>query len=64
MGELSSFNPSEEGLTSIVIEIVIHMVFIFSALLLAHTEKTLHSYPHGNHQHSSDEEGEGNDHGH
>ena len=38
-----------EGLTSIIIEIVIHMVFIFSALLLAHTEKTLHSYPHGAH---------------
>ena len=46
----SEFNTAEEGLTSIIIEIVIHMVFIFSALLLAHTEKTLHSYPHGNHQ--------------
>ncbi|MGB3468944.1 MAG: YqhA family protein, partial [Cyclobacteriaceae bacterium] len=39
-----------EGLDSIITEIVIHMVFIFSALLLAHTEKTLHSYPHGSHQ--------------
>ncbi|MEL7147713.1 MAG: YqhA family protein [Bacteroidota bacterium] len=58
-GDLSNFNPSEEGLTSIIIEIVIHMVFIFSALLLAHTEKTLHSYPHGNHQDSSHDDGEG-----
>ncbi|MCR9252403.1 MAG: TIGR00645 family protein [bacterium] len=40
----------------VIIEIVIHMVFIFSALLLAHTEKTLHSYPHGSH--SSDSHGE------
>ncbi len=47
---------STESFQSIVIEIVIHMVFIFSALLLAQTEKTLHSYPHGNHQ---TEEGEG-----
>ena len=46
----------QEGLTSIIIEIVIHMVFIFSALLLAHTEKTLHSYPHGNHQTPEGEE--------
>lgn len=30
--------------TPIVIEIVIHMVFIFSALLLSFTEKTVHSY--------------------
>ncbi len=40
----------------VIIEIVIHMVFIFSALLLAHTEKTLHSYPHGSH--SGDSHGE------
>ncbi len=32
----------------IIMEIVIHMVFIFSALLLSITEKTIHSYPrHG-----------------
>lgn len=48
----------QEGLTSIIIEIVIHMVFIFSALLLAQTEKTLHSYAHADHQsaHSDDNE--------
>ncbi|HHP7241079.1 MAG TPA: TIGR00645 family protein [Cyclobacteriaceae bacterium] len=35
---------SSEG---IIMEIVIHMVFIVSALLLAQTEKIVHSYPHG-----------------
>ncbi|UXP31067.1 TIGR00645 family protein [Reichenbachiella agarivorans] len=34
------------GAEGIIIEIVIHMVFIFSALLLAVTEKTIHSYGH------------------
>ncbi|MEQ9468569.1 MAG: TIGR00645 family protein [Ekhidna sp.] len=37
---------SSEG---IVMEIVIHMVFITSALLLAQTEKITHSYKHGAH---------------
>lgn len=44
-----------EGLDSIIIEIIIHMVFIFSALLLAQTEKTLHSYAHTDHQNADDE---------
>ena len=36
------------GAEGIIMEIVIHMVFIFSALLLALTEKIIHSYPpHG-----------------
>lgn len=35
------------GTEGIIIEIVIHMVFIFSALLLAQTEKITHSYKHG-----------------
>ncbi|MEO9967313.1 MAG: TIGR00645 family protein [Reichenbachiella sp.] len=35
------------GSEGIIIEIVIHMVFIFSALLLGYTEKIIHSYPHG-----------------
>ena len=35
-----------EGAEGIYVEIVIHMVFIFSALLLSFTEKTLHSYGH------------------
>lgn len=35
-----------EGPDGIYVEIVIHMVFIFSALLLSFTEKTLHSYGH------------------
>jgi uncharacterized protein (TIGR00645 family) len=35
---------SSEG---IIIEIIIHMVFIISALLLAQTEKITHSYDHG-----------------
>ncbi|MEO9474113.1 MAG: TIGR00645 family protein [Cyclobacteriaceae bacterium] len=32
---------------SVILEIVIHMVFISSALLLAQTEKVTHSYKHG-----------------
>ena len=62
MSNVANFDATEEGFTSIIIEIVIHMVFIFSALLLAHTEKTLHSYPHGNHQagnHGEEEEVDG-----
>ncbi|VXD16485.1 TIGR00645 family protein [Marinoscillum sp. 108] len=35
------------GAEGIIIEIVIHMVFIISALLLAQTEKITHSYKHG-----------------
>ena len=35
------------GSEGIIIEIVIHMVFIISALLLAQTEKITHSYKHG-----------------
>lgn len=35
------------GSEGIIIEIVIHMVFIISALLLAQTEKITHSYQHG-----------------
>ncbi|MFY0601347.1 MAG: TIGR00645 family protein [Cyclobacteriaceae bacterium] len=34
---------------TVIIEIVIHMVFIVSALLLAQTEKITHSYKHGAH---------------
>ncbi len=37
---------SSEG---IIIEIIIHMVFIISALLLSQTEKITHSYKHGHH---------------
>ena len=37
------------GSEGIIIEIVIHMVFIISALLLAQTEKITHSYKHGGH---------------
>lgn len=37
------------GSEGIIIEIVIHMVFIISALLLAQTEKITHSYKHGAH---------------
>ncbi|HCX23898.1 MAG: TIGR00645 family protein [Flammeovirgaceae bacterium] len=39
----------KEDTESVVIEIVIHMVFIVSAFLLALTEKTTHSYKHGHH---------------
>lgn len=35
------------GAEGIIIEIIIHMVFIISALLLAQTEKITHSYKHG-----------------
>ena len=38
------------GSEGIIIEIVIHMVFILSALLLAQTEKITHSYAHADHQ--------------
>ena len=37
------------GAEGIIIEIIIHMVFIISALLLSQTEKITHSYKHGNH---------------
>lgn len=37
------------GEEAIIIEIVIHMVFIFSALLLSQTEKITHSYHHKPH---------------
>ncbi|MEQ8473052.1 MAG: TIGR00645 family protein [Marinoscillum sp.] len=37
----------KEDPVAVVIEIVIHMVFIISAFLLAQTEKTTHSYKHG-----------------
>ena len=42
----ASETQTSEG---VVIEIIIHVVFILSALLLSITEKTVHSYPHGNH---------------
>lgn len=35
------------GAEGIIMEIIIHMVFIISALLLAQTEKITHSYKHG-----------------
>ncbi|WP_258098510.1 TIGR00645 family protein [Marinoscillum pacificum] len=37
----------KEDSEAVIIEIVIHMVFIVSAFLLALTEKTTHSYKHG-----------------
>jgi len=37
------------GAEGIIIEIIIHMVFIISALLLSQTEKITHSYKHGFH---------------
>lgn len=40
-------SQQKEDTESVVIEIVIHMVFIVSAFLLAQTEKTTHSYKHG-----------------
>ena len=43
------------GSEGIIIEIVIHMVFIFSALLLGYTEKIIHSYPHGATAHAHDD---------
>ena len=42
----------------IYIEIIIHMVFIFSALLLSITEKTIHSYAHQSQAHVDEEESE------
>ena len=47
---------SPEG---IVMEIVIHMVFIISALLLAQTEKITHSYHHGIHLDDGKDDGAG-----
>lgn len=44
----------KSGTEGIIIEIVIHMVFIISALLLSQTEKITHSYKHG--AHAQDEE--------
>lgn len=44
---------SPEG---IVIEIVIHMVFIVSALLLSQTEKITHSYHHTGHAATDDDD--------
>jgi len=44
------------GAEGIIIEIVIHMVFIISALLLAQTEKITHSYGHGNHAQTAPKE--------
>ena len=51
------------GAEGIVMEIIIHMVFIFSALLLGYTEKIIHSYPRhgiqvGVREDNEDEEGE------
>lgn len=45
------YREAEEkaGAEGIIIEIIIHMVFIVSALLLAQTEKITHSYKHGHH---------------
>ncbi len=37
----------KEDSEAVIIEIVIHMVFIVSAFLLSLTEKTTHSYKHG-----------------
>lgn len=37
----------KEDSEAVIIEIIIHMVFIVSAFLLAQTEKTTHSYKHG-----------------
>jgi uncharacterized protein (TIGR00645 family) len=55
------------GTEGIIIEIVIHMVFIVSALLLSQTEKITHSYHHGG-AHLGDEkpeeEGNNGSHGH
>ncbi|MFZ9045071.1 MAG: TIGR00645 family protein [Cyclobacteriaceae bacterium] len=42
----ASKTDSAEG---IIIEIIIHLVFIVSALLLSQTEKITHSYKHGGH---------------
>jgi uncharacterized protein (TIGR00645 family) len=54
------------GTTGIVIEIIIHMVFITSALLLSQTEKITHSYHHSSHAktggNSDDHENKNNEH--
>ncbi len=50
---------SPEG---IVIEIVIHMVFIVSALLLSQTEKITHSYHHTGHAEEGEHDGEEQEH--
>ena len=42
--------------TDVVMEVAIHMVFIFSAYLLAQTEKTVHSYHSIGHKHQEGEE--------
>ena len=39
---------------SVVMEVIIHMVFIFSALLLSQTEKITHSYKHTSHVQEKD----------
>jgi len=44
--------------TGVIIEIVIHIVFIVSGLLLAQTEKITHSYHHGPPLLPEEEEGE------
>ncbi|WP_109830007.1 YqhA family protein [Reichenbachiella versicolor] len=44
------------GIEGIQAEIIIHMVFIFSALLLAVTEKLIHSYAHAHHDDAHDDE--------
>jgi uncharacterized protein (TIGR00645 family) len=49
------------GTEGIIIEIVIHMVFILSALLLSQTEKITHSYHHVG---VNDVEDDGEEHGH
>ncbi|MEM9329135.1 MAG: TIGR00645 family protein [Bacteroidota bacterium] len=52
----SANKPEAEA---VVMEIVIHMVFIVSALLLAQTEKVTHSYKHGHSAaHGAEEEEE------
>jgi uncharacterized protein (TIGR00645 family) len=50
------------GAEGIIIEIVIHMVFIISALLLAQTEKITHSYQHGGHAKTAGEEEQSEEH--
>ena len=50
------------GTEGIIIEIVIHMVFILSALLLSQTEKITHSYHHVGISDHEEEEEEGHAH--
>ncbi|MFT7161774.1 MAG: hypothetical protein ACI9GZ_002961 [Bacteroidia bacterium] len=52
-GTSSDLKPPYED---VVMEIGIHMVFIFSAMLLAHTEKTVHSYHSIGHKHQEEED--------